>query len=214
MSLPAPHIRFTREKPPCPRHGIRTRYHSKPADAGASLRPRDHRDWPASILREKTQMNFIPIKSTEAFHFPHPLFWSNIFNDSPLRSSRCLLNHLIRSISASLVSRTWIPSIPLTTNSLIYPEQPTSATTVLSHCLPSWMSYLIPLKHRAKHECTVQPGVQTHWPQYDSPIHIGNFPTQWIGLALQTGRDDLSPVHTGTFYRGKNSQSGLWKLET
>ena len=136
--LPAPHISFTRDKRPCPRRGIRTRNPSKPADATTRLRPRDHRDGPVSISRTwKPQMNFIPIRSTEAFHFPDPLFRPNMFNLSTLRLSRCLLNHLIRSISASLVSRTRILSIPFSTNRLIYPEQPANATTVLSHCLPS-----------------------------------------------------------------------------
>jgi hypothetical protein len=84
-----------------------------------------------------TQINFITIKSTETSHFRNPLFRSNICNLSTLRLSRCLLYHLIRSISASLVSRTRILSIPFATNRLIYPQQPATATTVLSHCLPS-----------------------------------------------------------------------------
>jgi hypothetical protein len=44
--LHAPHITFTRDKHPCPRRGIRTRNPSKPADADACLRPRDHRGGP------------------------------------------------------------------------------------------------------------------------------------------------------------------------
>lgn len=137
------------------------------------------------------------MKSIEASHFPHPLFRSNIFNLSTLRLSRCLLNHLIRSISASLVSRTRILSIPFATNRLIYPQQPATATTVLSHCLPSQTSYLIPLKHRAKHECTVpltvHSGLNTIL-QYTSVISLHISPT-----ALQTWRDDLSPIYAGVF---------------
>ena len=139
-TLPTLHITFTRDKARSPRREIRTRNPSKPADAHVFLTPRHLRDGPVLISRTLTiQMNFIPIKSTEGFHFLHPLFRSNIFNLSTLRSSRCLLNHLIRSISisASLVSRTRILSIPLATNRLINPQKPATATTVLSHCLPS-----------------------------------------------------------------------------